>query len=308
MAILVIYDSLLDPMLITKGVSVSALLFHLVGQENRLTVHRAFIQLTGSHTKAFVLDQLFFWQSKVKRASGWFYKTHQELADECLMSVDQIRRATSSLKKLGFIQTIRKKANGFPTTHYKVNIRAIEDAFDALHQINTGCGEIAETENSDMAKSPNGNGEIAETMEVAKSPKPITYTNIPDHTDNRSVHNEIEQRSKNPKKRQTKPAAFKALFAAYPKHRKGGTDTTAWSKWKSERLTEQDAQEALNWLKLAAQTNPDWETDAGGCYVYGITKFIRERMWLTPIPQPNTQAVASDFCDNDTSWRHDLGL
>ena len=105
--------------------------------------------------------------------------------------------------------------------------------------------------------------------------------------------------------------AFKQFFALYPAHRKGGRDTHAWETWKSENLSEQDAVDAINWLNMAARNNMDWQTGSGGQFVYGITKFIKERLWLTPIPQRNSisplNTRTSNFCNEDTSWANDLG-
>lgn len=86
-----------------------------------------------------------------------------------------------------------------------------------------------------------------------------------------------------------KPEQFKRFFNLYPAHRKGGTQANAWKAWKSEKLTETDAQAALDWITLAAKNNSDWETLANGQYVFGITNFIRDKKWLTPAPQPMTQ-------------------
>lgn len=91
------------------------------------------------------------------------------------------------------------------------------------------------------------------------------------------------------KVRVKKPEAFKNLFSNYPAYRKGGTDAQAWKAWKSENLTDHDAELACNWLSLAAKVNTDWKAEATQGFALGITKFIREKKWLTPIPQSNSQ-------------------
>ncbi len=108
-------------------------------------------------------------------------------------------------------------------------------------------------------------------------------------------------------KRISKPQSFKDFFTAYPIHRKGGSDSSAWKAWKSEKLTADDALLAIDWLIKSASQNPDWLPAANGQFVYGITKFIRERIWLTPA-QPgkrNTQ-LANDINWDDKSWADDL--
>lgn len=87
------------------------------------------------------------------------------------------------------------------------------------------------------------------------------------------------------KKRNTKPQAFKDLFAIYPAHRKGGTDASAWQAWKAEKLTDADAEQAITWLSQSDQSI--WGTNADCQFAKGITKFIRDYMWRTPVQLPN---------------------
>lgn len=108
------------------------------------------------------------------------------------------------------------------------------------------------------------------------------------------------------KPRAQKPQAFKDFYSAYPAHRKGGSDQTPWKKWKSEKLTTEDAENALSWLTKAAESDPSWATDANGQYVLGITKFIADRMWLTPIPVPRGVRALVTMSGNDTSWINDM--
>lgn len=80
-------------------------------------------------------------------------------------------------------------------------------------------------------------------------------------------------------------SVFNAFFKAYPAHRKGGSDAAAWKAWKSEKLTDQDCVLAVEWLKNAVAVDSSWGFSANGQFVLGITKFIRERHWLTPLPK-----------------------
>ena len=93
-------------------------------------------------------------------------------------------------------------------------------------------------------------------------------------------------------------SVFNAFFKAYPLHRKGGTDAAAWKAWKSEKLTDDDCVLAVTWLKNAMALDPSWGFAAEGKFVLGITKFIRERHWLTPLPR----VVAASGQD----WSHSV--
>ncbi|NRD31684.1 helix-turn-helix domain-containing protein [Shewanella sp. DC2-4] len=86
-------------------------------------------------------------------------------------------------------------------------------------------------------------------------------------------------------------SVFNAFFKAYPAHRKGGSDSAAWKAWKAEKLTDADCVLAVTWLKEAAALDTSWGFSANGQFVLGITKFIRERHWLTPLPRPMATAV-----------------
>ena len=74
--------------------------------------------------------------------------------------------------------------------------------------------------------------------------------------------------------KRSKPQIWKDFYRAYPENRRGGTDATAWKAAQSERLNEDDFetmyQDILKRGKLS--------------YCPGITKYIREKRWLTPLP------------------------
>ena len=98
-------------------------------------------------------------------------------------------------------------------------------------------------------------------------------------TTKKELNKEREKQSKPVRSRTTKPEAFKQFFDQYPGHRKGGSDSAAWKKWKSEKLTEQDAEMALSWV-IRASAVPGWSESR---FVMGIVNFIGQRMWLTDV-------------------------
>ena len=106
------------------------------------------------------------------------------------------------------------------------------------------------------------------------------------------------------RKRNLKSELFKAFFNLYPERRRGGTNTQAYKAWTSEKLTDHDATIAIKWLTIAAKNDPAWSTTGSGEFVQGITKFIRERTWLTPIPQARQPQTDS----NDISWAEGLTI
>lgn len=99
--------------------NVKLLIKNFSGQNNTITIPRVFIELTGDYNTAILLNQIIFWSDKTKREDGFFYKTYDEWEEEILLSTYQVRRSTTILKDLGFVDIELKRANGSPTNHYK---------------------------------------------------------------------------------------------------------------------------------------------------------------------------------------------
>lgn len=114
------------------------------------------------------------------------------------------------------------------------------------------------------------------------NPIPDSFNPIPDSPPN-PQGGKVKQRI-------IKSDEFKNLFMAYPVHRKGGTDKTAWNLWKRSRLTSGDAKDAMSWIILAATNDPEtWGKDSEGLFCPGITKFISEELWHKPVPSKRSQ-------------------
>ena len=142
------------------------------------------------------------------------------------------------------------------------------------------------------------------TLEKVESDSSLSQKRLTQKKDTITKDTITKDIEKSPAKlRIKKPDSFKQFFNLYPAHRKGGTDAQAWKAWKSEKLTEFDSLAALEWLTQAASQDNDWKTEANGQYVLGITNFIRNKKWLTPIPQKSnaTYNNASSFSEHNAS-------
>ena len=95
------------------------------GEGQNFVIPRLYVELTGSHTEALVLKQLVFWENKTSRKDGYFYKKSEELEEETLLTRRQIDGIVKKLVEKEFIEVKRKKANGFPTRHFKINQKNI---------------------------------------------------------------------------------------------------------------------------------------------------------------------------------------
>lgn len=98
------------------------------GNANSLVILKPYAELTGDLNTGLILNQCVFYSGITKRTDGYFYKSYDEWQEETTLSEYQVRRSVNKLKKAGLVETKRKKANGAPTLHYKVNFDALESS------------------------------------------------------------------------------------------------------------------------------------------------------------------------------------
>lgn len=100
--------------------AVKELIKHFTGQAQMLTIPRPFIRLTGDHECALMLNQIIYWSERTDDPEGWFYKTHDQWAEELELSPAQVRRIIKKLVEVGVESKVRKHA-GAPKLHFRVN-------------------------------------------------------------------------------------------------------------------------------------------------------------------------------------------
>jgi hypothetical protein len=109
--------------------AVKKILKELTGQAQFLTIPRPFIQMTGDHVCALFLSQIIYWSERTSDPEGWFYKTHEEWAEELCLTAYQVRRATEKLATLGVESKVRKLKGQGPKLHYRLNDDVFTRAF-----------------------------------------------------------------------------------------------------------------------------------------------------------------------------------
>jgi hypothetical protein len=98
------------------------LIKQISGQQNVLTIPRVYLDmLDGDIKTALFLSQVIYWSDKGGRGDGWFYKTDKEWKDELSLSEYECKKARDKLSQEGVLLLDKKKANGVPTMHYKVD-------------------------------------------------------------------------------------------------------------------------------------------------------------------------------------------
>ena len=95
---------------------VHTLLKKATGHGNTFEAQHLFAGLTGSLQLAVLINQLLYWSERATRKDGAVYKTSADWEKECRVSGYAVRQ----FKKLPFIETTVRRANTFPTTHYRI--------------------------------------------------------------------------------------------------------------------------------------------------------------------------------------------
>ena len=95
---------------------VHTLLKNATGHGDTHEAQRFFAFMTGSLQLAVLINQLLYWSERATRKDGSVYKTSADWEEECKVSGYAVRQ----FKKLPFIETTVRRANTFPTTHYRI--------------------------------------------------------------------------------------------------------------------------------------------------------------------------------------------
>ncbi len=150
------------------------------GQGNSITIPCPYLDFFAGdrqqHLLAAILNQLVFWSGKSHMENGWFYKEHAVIATEVrASSEDVIRKAMSKIISQylpGVIEEKKRKVNGTPKMHYRINEEALialifPPVLDSALKPN-GNGSQAEWKRPksrmETAQEPNGNGSQAESI------------------------------------------------------------------------------------------------------------------------------------------------
>lgn len=106
------------------------------GNSSIVTIPKLYIELTGSHTLASVLNQCVYWSNKSNRKDGYFYKTYSEWYRETHIPERTLRRKFDRLEQCGWITTKVKKIHGINTKHIIPNIDRIKESIAVMLNIN----------------------------------------------------------------------------------------------------------------------------------------------------------------------------
>lgn len=102
------------------------------GQTSTITTPKLYVELTGNHSLAVILNQCVFWSNKSKSQDGWFFKEYEDWFEEIHMPERTLRRRFDKLEERGWISTKVKKANGLNTKHITVHMDEIIGAISNM--------------------------------------------------------------------------------------------------------------------------------------------------------------------------------
>lgn len=90
----------------------------LADQTMYISAPRPFFELTHDLVLAAMIAQLIYWCDRATRSDGFVFKSARDWFDE----VGATRYAVQKFKKLPFVVTKIVRANGSPTTHYRIDM------------------------------------------------------------------------------------------------------------------------------------------------------------------------------------------
>ncbi|MFW6027027.1 MAG: replication protein, partial [Candidatus Woesearchaeota archaeon] len=100
------------------------------GEKNILAIPKSFIRFCDENLyTGLFLSQIIYLSDKGNRDDGYIYKSNKEWKEDYFLSDYAIRKAKNYLEEKGIIDTKLIKANGAPTTHYKLNKEKFAELF-----------------------------------------------------------------------------------------------------------------------------------------------------------------------------------
>ena len=138
----------------------------------RVVVPRLFLKVTGDWMLASMLAQLLFWSERTSRKDGFVYKSSRDWQEEVGATDYEVRK----FKKLPFIETRIKRANGSPTTHYRILAGVLLDCIHLIQQQDTVLSQNADDDSDASVGSSEQNAASFSTDRLDETDE--TLTNI----------------------------------------------------------------------------------------------------------------------------------
>lgn len=144
--------------------------FQTILRDRPVAYHPILAKACGGVSAALFLSQLLYWTGKGKLASGWIWKSADDMQEETGLTRNEQKTARHKLKAQGIIE---EKLAGVPATlHYRVDFDALEAAI-----------KIYEIESASLLQSTKLDGDDLTNL---VDEKPQTIQRIPENTSHTS--------------------------------------------------------------------------------------------------------------------------
>lgn len=150
------------------------------GCGNYIVIPRLFFDLTGDLSQAGMLSQLIYWSDRSTRSDGFVYKSSSDWYVEVGASDYAVRK----FKRLPFIETKVLKANGTPTTYYRVKFDVL---LECIYQLLPKRSESSPDENDEIDTSiplNHGDSLLNSTVQSLEKDESLTEITTKDTTEN----------------------------------------------------------------------------------------------------------------------------
>lgn len=148
------------------------LVTHFLGQQNNISVPVPLVRILGDYTAAAFTSQVTYWSDRTTDPEGWFWKTHEQWAEELCLTSDQIRRCVRTSNGL-----VEVKRAGVPAkNYYRINrellVERLQGLADGPIVITSRNGETQHLE----VDKPNGKSQGTPTASRTADPTSSTKT------------------------------------------------------------------------------------------------------------------------------------
>ena len=254
----------------------------LVGQDNTITIPRAFVEALGSYETSAILSQLIYWYSKMGKE---FYKTDEDFCQELCLTVYQLKKARKDLEGFG----VNTKRKGVPAKlYYSLDLELLTNKLAEI--LLTGEAKTAELESKESANY------IQETTteDYLQKIKPLSLTTLDDNVLVPSDFNLLGPVLKRPVNKGTLENKLLEIWnqncGILPKAKMNESRQKAFKALQKELKTE--TIEMFTKAVLEVADNPYWQQNK-----YGLDSLLRKgkvqanyEKYLTPkIATPKTK-------------------
>ena len=303
-----------------NGNELKQLLIDLLGQKNRLSIHKSLVYFTGSLERALVLDQIIFWSERSTDAKdGWFHKSFDEWREEITLPKSTLNRIFIHFESLGFMERKTKVLRGGRKLFVKANMSIIIDQFV---EYSSQSAKVELCDKNDTNHSTNIAPKFqSETLQSSKVELSYIEQNPPSESffllnpenpvlpETQEVIDPTYQYPETYYPMTAEPSDdpwFDVFWGLYPMKKNQISAKKAWDAKKKQLAKKNKSFDPPAIMeKLARQIKEDSQFLDG--YISTPTKYIADELWNDEIyKRPDKKKLIEALDHNDDSWAKNL--